>query len=234
MSTTSPRRSARLIAGVVAGAALVLAAPLAASAHVHVSPADSDAGTTTRLDFSFSHGCDDSPTTALVITIPEGLDGVKPVLDGAWTISTEVGVDGIPTEVTYTAKDPIATGIAASVALDVVFASSAANTEVAFPVLQTCTEGETDWSEVAAEGQTEDDLEAPAPVVAVGDVVEETGQDHADAGDEHADATDHEEGHSDAAEAADAQNPAALWLGGGALVVALAALGVALVGRRKA
>lgn len=231
MSRTSSRRPARILAGVIAGAALILAAPLAASAHVHVTPEESAAGTTTRLGFSFSHGCADSPTTAITFTIPDGIDGVTPVLDGAWTISRELGDDGIPTQITYTAVTPVETGTAATLSLDVIFASSVADTSVAFPVLQTCVAGQTDWSEVAAEGQTEDDLEAPAPVVMVGAVAEDTGHGH-DAAD--ADADEHGD-HAEAAATTTEANPVALWLSGGALVASLAALAVAIfASRRKA
>ena len=227
--TRTPGTRARLVVGALAGGALVLAAPLAASAHVHVTPDESAAGTSTRLGFSFSHGCDDSPTTSVVITIPEGVDGVTPVVDGAFTISRELGDDGIPTQVTYTAVTPIESGTSATVSLDVIFASSAANSSVAFPVLQKCVVGETDWSEVAADGQTEDDLQAPAPVVAVGAVSAETDHDHGDDdGDSH--------GTGDTTEATDASaqaDPVARWLAGGALVAGLAALGVALTGRRR-
>ena len=232
MTRTPSRTRARILAGVIAGSALVLAAPLAASAHVHVTPEESTAGGTTRLSFSLSHGCEDSPTTALVFTIPEGIDGVTPVLDGAWTIQRTLGSDGIPTAVTYTAVSPIESGVSATVSLDVIFASSASGTSVAFRVLQKCVSGETDWSQVAADGQTEDDLEAPAPVVAVGDVVTDGGHEH---GDDHDDAEATEAaspGHSDAVATTDA-DPVARWLSGGALVAALAALGVALFGRRR-
>lgn len=239
MTTRTPARRTRLaVTGVVAGAALALAAPLAASAHVHVTPEDSAAAATTRLSFSFSHGCDDSPTTALVFDIPDGVDGVTPVLDGAWTISREVGDDGIPTQVTYTAVTPVETGISAAVAMDVIFSSSASGTDVAFPVLQQCVTGETDWSEVAEDGADAESLEAPAPVVAVGAAAETDAHGHA-ATDEHADADDHADADADAqdasaqGEAATSTDPVALWLGGGAFVVALAALVVALTGRRR-
>lgn len=223
MTTSTPaRRRARLVGGSVAGMALVLAAPLAASAHVHVSPTDSAAGATTRLDFSFSHGCDGSPTTAVVLDLPDGLDAVTPVLDGAWTITRDLGADGIPTAVTYTAVTPVEDGVSATVSLDVVFASSAAETEVAFPVLQECAEGETDWSEVADDGQDAHDLEAPAPVVAVG-AVAETGDAHE--GDDYAEAA----ADGGSAEGAD---PVARWLGGGAFVAAVAALVVVVLRRR--
>ncbi|MCT9821579.1 YcnI family protein [Microbacterium sp. W1N] len=232
MTSTVPsaaRRTRLTVAGVAVGAALVLAAPLAASAHVHVTPEASDAGTSNRLSFSFSHGCEDAPTTALVFDIPAGVDGVTPVLDGAWTISRELGDDGIPTQVTYTAVTPVESGVAAAVSMDVIFASSAAGTDVAFPVLQQCTTGATDWSEVAEAGADAESLEAPAPVVAVGEVVESDGHGHSDAAaDDHADEGDHAEA------AADSSDPVARWLAGGALVAAIAALGVALLRRRKA
>lgn len=226
-TSTRTRTRTLTIAGAVAGAALVLAAPLAASAHVHVTPDESAAGTSTRLGFSFSHGCEDSPTTAIVLDIPDGVDGVTPVLDGAWTITRELGADGVPTQVTYTAVTPVESGVAATVSLDVIFASSAAETTVAFPVLQRCVTGETDWSEVVGDGQTEDDLESPAPVVSVGAVSEDTGHGHS-VSDADADAAEHAD-----EPAAATSDPAALWLSGGALVAALAALGVAIVGLRR-
>lgn len=224
-SSTPARRRARILTGVLAGATLVLAAPLAASAHVHVTPEESAAGTSTRLAFSFSHGCEDSPTTALVFDLPEGIDGATPLLDGAWTISRVVGDSGIPSQLTYTAVTPVENGVAASVAMDVIFASSVAETSVPFAVRQECVTGVTDWSEVAADGENTDDLESPAPLVAVGDVSESDGHGHADATD-HADAEDHAEAASSDAD------PLARWLSGGALVAALAALGVALFRRR--
>lgn len=238
---TPRRRRAPLLAGLVAGGALVLAAPLAASAHVHVTPDESAAGTTTRLDFSFSHGCEDSPTTSIAISIPDGVDGVTPVLDGAWTIDREVGTDGIPTKVTYTAVTPVESGVAASVALDVIFASSASGTQVAFPVLQTCEVGQTDWAEVAEEGQSEDDLDSPAPVVRVGEVSEDTGHGHSDGGaddgsadeSDEGDHTEHADADADDAGSSAAADPVARWLGGGALVAALGALGVGIAALRR-
>lgn len=236
--TASSRRRARMtIGGITLGAALVLAAPLAASAHVHVDPAEASANASSRLSFSFSHGCDGSPTTALAVQIPDGVDGVTPVLDGAWTIDREVGDDGIPTLVTYTAATPVEDGVSASVSMDVIFGSSVAETDVAFPVLQTCATGETDWAQIAEDGQDPHDLEAPAPVVAVGAVAETDGDGHG-SGDGHASEAPHDsdsdgEGTHAEASGADSGDPVARWLAGGALVAALAALGVTLLRRRS-
>lgn len=228
--SVSSRRRARLtVGGVGLAAALVVAAPLAASAHVHVTPEEAAANSSTRLAFSFSHGCDGSPTTALTIDIPEGVDGITPVLDGAWTISREVGTDGIPTQVTFTALTPVEDGVSASVALDAIFSSSVADSDIAFPVLQTCQTGETNWNQIAEEGQEAHDLDAPAPVVMVGPAAASTGDGHGDGGDHDATgSTPKAEGSA----ASDAADPVARWLAGGALVAALAALGVTLFRRR--
>ena len=53
-------RLARLsVAGLAGGALLALAAaPLAASAHVTVTPSGTAAGSYTVLTFAYSHGCD--------------------------------------------------------------------------------------------------------------------------------------------------------------------------------
>lgn len=246
-STTTaraPRRARTAAVGAVLGLSLAVAAPLAASAHVHVSPETGTVGESTPLTFSFSHGCDGSPTTALVFEIPEHVDGVTPVVDGAWDVERTLGDDGIATEVVYTARTPIEDGLSSSVTLNVIFASDADGTSVAFPVVQTCENGENAWTELAEEGEDPHDLDTPAPVVAVGAAATDTAgdasqdHDHADtdvaADDASADTGD--EATADAAEsqpATDTSSTVAVWLGAGALVVAVAAL-VAALRRRKA
>ncbi|MFE7846486.1 DUF1775 domain-containing protein [Microbacterium sp. NPDC057407] len=236
---TTSLRSARArrtaLIGGAAGVTLALAAPLAASAHVHVDPGAVAAGTTSTLTFAFSHGCDGSPTTALVIDIPEGIGNVTPLVQGGWTVSRETGDDGIPTRVTYTAETPVEDHLKATVAMDVLFDESAAGSSIAFPVVQTCVDGEIGWTQVAEAGQSADDLESPAPVVAVGAVGDESGG--------HGHATEAAPAHSDddaadsggeAAGAADAGagaggDPVARWLAAGGLAAGIAALAVVLV-----
>ncbi|WP_439594286.1 DUF1775 domain-containing protein [Microbacterium sp.] len=218
-----------IITGAVAGALLAVAAPLAASAHVHVDPGEVSAGATETLTFAFSHGCEDSPTTALTVGIPEGVGNATPVVQGGWTITRELGADGVPTSVTYTADAPIESGLKATVSMDVLIDTSAADTTLAFPVVQECVTGATEWTEVAGDGVDPETLEAPAPVVEVGAAVAEGGEHgHGDGA-----AMVEEDGHEDAAAstAADA-DPVARWIAGGALVAAIAALIVSLLRRR--
>ncbi|MFS0868000.1 DUF1775 domain-containing protein [Microbacterium sp. 179-B 1A2 NHS] len=238
MTLRSARRSALTLTAVALGGALALAVPMAASAHVHATADGATAGSTSRVEFSFSHGCDGSPTTALVVDLPDTVETATPVVDGVWTVERELADNGLPTSVTYTAVTPIEDGLAASVAMDVVFGSEAADTEVAFPVTQECASGETAWVEVPEEGQDPHELEAPAPTVAVAAAsasdADSDGHAHAD---EHADTDEHaaadaDESAATAAAATDDTGVWATWLAGGALAVSVAALAVALIRRR--
>jgi len=228
-STASHTRARRRIlalttAAAAAGVVLAVAAPLAASAHIHVDPGSAAAGTTSTLTFAFSHGCDESPTTALVIDIPDGVGNATPIVQGGWTITRELGADGVPTQVTYTSTAPVEPGLKATVGMDVLFDEATANTSVAFPVTQVCAEGSTAWTEIAADGEDAESLESPAPAVEVGAVAE---------ADEHGHGSAAEAGGHDATGTAESADPVARWLAGGALALGIAALVVALVRGRE-
>jgi len=221
-ASSRARRRARLTAGLLAGTALAVAAPLAASAHVHVDPADAAAGGSTVLTFSSSHGCDGSPTTGFTIDIPEGVAGVAPHAQAGWTIE-RIGADtGVPTQVIFTADAPIESGLLTTVSMQVTFAEDLAGQQVAFPVLQECVAGATDWDEIAEPGQDPHDLDAPAPVVTVGDAADDA---H---GDQHEDALTDE-----AAADADADSALPIVLGAGGLALGAAGLAAGLVALRR-
>ncbi|MEV4687803.1 YcnI family protein [Microbacterium sp. LWH3-1.2] len=236
-STIRSARTRRVVIGLTAGLALAIGAPLAASAHVHVTPEAASAGGTQTLTFSFSHGCDGSPTTALAVDIPEGVGNATPVVQGGWTVTRQLGPDGVPTRVVYTSDAPVEDGLKAAVSMDVLFAEGTADSTLAFPVTQTCAEGETEWTQIAEDGEDPRELDAPAPLVAVGAVVDE-----ADAGHGGTDGSGHASDDA-ASAAADAEaaasvsstDPVARWLAAGGLAAGIAALVVVLVrGRRKA
>ncbi len=222
-------RAWKVGAGIALAAGLVLAVPLAASAHVTVSPDEATAGEYSVLTFAFSHGCEHSPTTSLTIDVPEGVASIAPQIEPGWQIERVGGNEGIPAQIVYTADAPVESGLRATVTLQVQFAEDLTAQNVAFPVLQTCVDGVTDWSELAEEGEDPHDLDAPAPLVAVaaasaGDAHEDAAADDAAAHDESAPASD--------ASAADNTAPIALGIGG--LVLGAAALGVAIVALRRA
>jgi uncharacterized protein YcnI len=227
-------RTRRIAIGSAAGLALALGVPLAASAHVHVDPSTASAGGSQTLTFSFSHGCDGSPTTSLAIDIPAGVGNATPSVQGGWTITREAGADGVPTRVVYTAQTPVEDGLKAAVSMDVLFDESAAGTSIPFPVTQTCVTGETAWIEIAEDGEDPHDLDAPAPIVEVGDPVDADAAAHGHE-DESADEEPAAAASGTAATSATEADPVARWLAAGGLLAGVAALVVALMrGRRKA
>ncbi|MFK3679483.1 YcnI family protein [Microbacterium sp. NPDC090218] len=220
---TRTRRTVLAATGVLGGAFLALAVPAMAGAHVGVSPDELVAGDHGVLTFSFSHGCENSPTTALRITMPEGLASVAPTMDGDWSIQVERGDDGLVSTVTYTALTPVPTDLRGAVSMSVGLDESTPDT-LAFPVVQECVEGSTEWTQLAENGEDPHSLDAPAPVVTV------------------AEAASGGHGEHDAAASADETTPAptgndpvGIALGAGGLVAGIAALVVAVLAyRRKA
>ncbi|MFD4422864.1 YcnI family protein [Agromyces sp. NPDC058484] len=226
-------RIARLTAaGLAGGALLALAAPLAASAHVTVTPSGTAAGSYTVLTFAYSHGCEGSPTTALAIDIPESIESVSPTLHPNYTIE-KVAEGDRTARVVYTAITPVEDGYRDAIELSVRLPEDAAGETLAFPVLQTCVEGETNWNELAEEGAAEP--ESPAPAILV---TEGTGDEHGQAA-----ATDDtgsaehaaDGGHgqtTDAAAASSSDDVIARVLGIGGLIVGVVGIVLALNARR--
>ena len=235
-------RHARLaLAGLAGCALLTLAVPTAASAHVSVTPNGTAAGSSSVLTFAFSHGCDGSPTTALTFEIPESIDSVSPTMHPGWTID-KVDEGDRTSQVVYTALTPVEDGFRDTIQLSVRLPEDAAGETLAFPVLQTCVAGETNWNQVAEDGEAEP--ESPAPTILV---TEATGDEHghgddtadpadadhnADVIDDHG--TDDTTGTTDAAAASDTDDTVARVLGIGGLAVGVVSIVLALTARRGA
>lgn len=145
-----------------AAAVLALAGP--ASAHVTITATETAAGAYTILTVSVPHGCEGSPTTEVAIQLPDGITEVTPTRNAYYDL--EVVTDDV-SQVVYTARTPLPDGQRDSFELSLQIPEDAAGQTLAFPTVQTCEEGSTAWTEVAAEGQSEDDLEHPAPAFAV-------------------------------------------------------------------
>ena len=248
MNATTPRPTFRkpAVLGAIAigaGALLAVGAPLAASAHVSVTPTSTAAGSYTVLSFAVGHGCDGSPTTSLSFEIPEEINAVTPTVNPNWTIDKQMAPLAKPITdshgeqlaervgtVVYTAKTPLADGYRDTVSFQVQLPADAEGKTLVFPVTQTCEVGQTDWTDVAKDGQTEDDLESPAPVVVVT---------AAEAGDHHGGAAMDDDGdgdHTEAAAATDAGTTDVLGrvLGIAGLVVGAAGIVIAASARRAA
>lgn len=220
-------RGTGIAAGIALAAGLVLA-PVAASAHVGLTPeAEPEAGSTIDLTFGFGHGCDGSPTTAVEVAVPEeGITGVAPVLQAGWDIEVvKEGDAGRPSAVRFTPDEPVPDEMRAEFRVNVGIASDAEG-PIAFPVEQTCAEGSTSWTEIAEEGQDPHDLESPAPVLEVVPASGEAGEHSGHGGD----ASD-ETAESAGDDAGDAVLPVAL--GSTGLAAGIVALIVSVITLRR-
>ncbi|MET0783465.1 MAG: YcnI family protein [Leifsonia flava] len=192
---TTTRTTALAASALGAGLLFALASPLAASAHVGVTPDSTAAGSYTVLTFAVPHGCDGSSTTAVAIDIPESIPSVTPTVNQGWTVEkSTITLDPPVTDahgneltervgqVVYTAKTPLADGYRDTFALSLQLPEDAAGDTLEFPVTQTCEVGSTLWNEKTVDGEAEP--EHPAPAITVTEA----------AGDAH--------GHSDSADAA--------------------------------
>lgn len=178
----SVRTLARLGAP-AAAVALALGVAGPAAAHVTITPTGGTAaGSYTVLTAAFGHGCDGSPTTKLAIQVPEQLNAITPTRVAGWQVEKvmekldEPITDSHGNEVTervaqvvYTADEPLADGYRAAFDLSLQLPETPGET-LAFPTIQTCEQGETAWTEVAAEGAEEP--EHPAPSVTITEAAE--------------------------------------------------------------
>lgn len=180
MTTFPARTLARLGAAALGATALVVASSGLAGAHVTVSPSSGPAGSYAVLTVGVPHGCDGSPTTRVAIEIPEQILTVTPSVNPNWTVETVMVqldtpiTDSHGTEITervgqvvYTAITPLPDHLRDAFELSVRLPEEAAGQTLAFPSVQTCEQGETAWVQLAADGQSGEELEAPAPLFTV-------------------------------------------------------------------
>jgi len=142
-----------------AGTALALAAAIPASAHVSVSASSTAAGSSAILSFNLPHGCDGSPTTSVDIALPEEIVGATPTVLPGWEVEKVMEplaagtTDAHGNEVServgrvvYTSTaGGLPEGYRAQFDIQLTLPDLPAGTELGFPVVQGCVEGETVW-----------------------------------------------------------------------------------------
>ncbi|MBF4461474.1 MULTISPECIES: YcnI family protein [unclassified Rathayibacter] len=240
---SSARSRLRLVGSgvlVTAGSlTLALSAPAAASAHVTAAATSTAAGSYTVVTFSLAHGCNGSPTTALAITLPDGINSVSPTVNPNWdVVKNEVDITN-PTpdsqgntatkrvsDVVYTAKTPLADGYRDTVSLQLQLPEDAVGKTLEFPVLQNCEVGSTSWDQPTVEGQ--DEPEHPAPTVAVRASAAISGHHDSDGDGDEATATT-----ASSTPSGSGDDVLARVLGVGGLVVGAVGVAVALASRRR-
>ncbi|MGY3318528.1 uncharacterized protein YcnI [Arthrobacter sp. TE12231] len=177
------RRTLSVTAVAGGTAALMLAGLPAASAHVEATPDKTAANSYALLTFGIPHGCDTSGTTKMTITLPAELNDAQPTVNPNWTVQkvTEqlpapkkldngTSITKRTSQIVYTAKSPLDPELRDTLVLSVKLPDTPGKT-LYFPTLQTCEQGQTDWSQIPQEGQDEESLKTPSPSVTVTDAV---------------------------------------------------------------
>jgi uncharacterized protein YcnI len=155
--------------------AFVVSGATAAFAHITLERGEAPVGSTYKAVLRVPHGCDGKATNVVRVQIPEGFIGVKPMPKPGWTLEKVKGAYA-KSYVLY--GTPISEGVkevawkGGSLGDDeydefVLRGSLAADLPVGamlyFPVIQECGDNAERWIEIPAAGQSEDDLELPAP-----------------------------------------------------------------------
>ena len=143
-------------------AALTLLAAAGAQAHIALDQPEAPAGSSYRAAFKVGHGCEGGAATKeIVVTLPEGLRGAKPMPKPGWTLTTKRR----PLKAPYDSHGkPVTEELAearwaangeANYLQDAWYdefvlraALPAEPGEVWFQVRQVCTQGEWHWAEV--------------------------------------------------------------------------------------
>ena len=235
MKPSALRRTLQSAAAAGGAAALLLTAAGGASAHVGVTPDKTAAGSYALLTFGIPHGCDTSGTTKVAITLPQELNDAQPTVNPNWTVEkvTEqladpkkladgTAITKRTSQIVYTAKTPLAHELRDALVLSVKLPDTAGTT-LYFPTLQSCETGQTDWSEIAKDGQDPHSLEAPAPSITVTEAAGANGHGEAAATASHTAASPSTERASVTDSGADARSWAGLAAGVGGLVLGGAA-----------
>jgi uncharacterized protein YcnI len=168
---------------IIAAAALSVSAT-ASFSHIVLEQSTAPAGSSYRAVFKVSHGCEGLPTTGVVVQIPSGVQGVKPMPKAGWALAVRRDTLAQPytshgktitedvSEVRWTAQNPDA-ALPEAFYDEFVLRGSLPSAPGAlwFKVMQTCAlDGKTasnDWSQVPAEGISTKGMKTPAALLEV-------------------------------------------------------------------
>lgn len=173
-------RTTRLGLGLLGAGALALGLGVPAGAHISPDRDEVPAGGYTQVTFTVPHGCEESPTRVIAVSIPESIVNAAPQVVAGWDVETTeeelaepIEGEGEPqtervAEITWTAQDGNELDPHFRQVFTVGFkAPETVGERLEFPIVQTCVEGETAWIEETPEGGEEP--EHPAPFVTVGE-----------------------------------------------------------------
>ncbi|MBL0934904.1 MAG: YcnI family protein [Rhizobiaceae bacterium] len=170
---------------IITASGLLALGTASALAHVSLEGEEAAIGSTYKAVFRVPHGCEGEPTNVVRVRIPEGLIAVKPMPKPGWALEKVRGAyaatyeyhgsqvsEGV-TEIVWSGGSLADDEYDEFVLRGYITPALKAGETLYFPVVQECPGGLAErWIEVPAEGQSADDLEMPAPGVAI---IEATG-----------------------------------------------------------
>jgi len=148
------------------------------SAHVTANPDSGAAGSYFQTSFRISHGCEQSPTISVHVSIPDGILSVRPQAKPGWKV--EIRKKKLP--------EPVQGGhgkMVEEVVTDIVWSGGKLSSEqydefgllmklpdkadntLWFPVVQGCKQGENRWVEIPEGKEEWHSLAKPAPFVKI-------------------------------------------------------------------
>ena len=151
-----------------------------AQAHTVLEYQVATAGQSYKATFKVGHGCGTSPTRQIVVDIPAGVQGAKPMPKAGWRLEvtrekltqpyTSHGrtVTEDVTRISWTAKtaeDMLPNGHYDEFVLVGTLPERAG--VMYWPVQQLCEQGRMDWTEVPGPGQKLSDLKSPAALLEI-------------------------------------------------------------------
>lgn len=172
-------KTARILSAAALCAAPFLFVPVA-SAHVVLEYQVAEAAKSYKATFKVGHGCGASPTRQIVVLIPAGVRGAKPMPKAGWSIEITREKLAAPysdhgrqvtedvTRVTWTARTPddyLPNEQYDEFVLNARMPDQAGT--LYWPVQQLCAQGRNDWTDVPRAGQKLGDLKSPAAVLEV-------------------------------------------------------------------
>lgn len=159
---------------VLLAAALAMAPPATAMAHIVFDNPEARPNAYYAGALRVSHGCGDSPTTAITVNFPAGIDAARPQPKYGWTIEIEREPLAAPVAgeggamATERVKAVTWRGWLASEHFEEFGLSMRIpQTEgpLYFLTVQTCERGANHWTDIPAPGQAWGSLAHPAPVL---------------------------------------------------------------------
>ena len=157
---------------------LLAIASMASAAHAHVTleTPQATAGSYYKAVFRVGHGCDGSPVKQVIVNIPAGVQGAKPMAKSGWRIEIERARLDKPYDShgrTIT-EDVVQIRFSGGPLPDTHFDEFAVQAKlpdqtgpIYWKVSQVCEQGRIDWAELPAAGQSLHDLKAPAALLEI-------------------------------------------------------------------